>query len=290
MPAPTERGTNEAVIFTYSGLLTSLSTLSFPTPRDQHQQSLATYFQMATTYPQLVLFGDSLFQHAVEILDGFSFQSALQTRFCRRIDVVNRGLSGWTSSHALKYVPDIFPERNGDSGPKMDYLHVPLETYKDNLTKIVNHPRITAHKPKILLVTPPPLDQIKVTGLNMAAGHSQAVRTSAISASYSEAARQVARENPGVVSIDLWKAIMDKAIEMAPGDYQAGGPWLGSPENGKQGGLDVLLPDGLHMAGKAYEVFYDTILPHIGQEWQSLGGDDRTGYVLPDWRELTGAK
>ncbi|KAK7422366.1 hypothetical protein QQX98_001645 [Neonectria punicea] len=261
---------------------------------------------MAATYPQIVLFGDSLFQHAVEILDGFSFQSALQQHLCRRLDVVNRGLSGWTSSHALQHVPDIFPERNGDAGPKMEYLvillgandavielpttsqHVAIETYRDNLTKIINHPRITAHKPTILLVTPPPLDQLKVRVLNMAAGHSQETRTSAISASYSEMARQVARENPGVVLVDLWKAIMDKAIEMAPGDYQAGGPWLGSPENGKPGGLEELLPDGLHMSGKAYRVFYDTIIPHIGKKWQGLAGDDRTGYILPDWRDLAG--
>ncbi|KAG7102834.1 hypothetical protein HYQ44_016922 [Verticillium longisporum] len=34
---------------------------------------------MATKpYPQVVLLGDSLFQHAVEVLDGFSFQSQLQ--------------------------------------------------------------------------------------------------------------------------------------------------------------------------------------------------------------------
>ncbi|KAH7162453.1 SGNH hydrolase-type esterase domain-containing protein [Dactylonectria estremocensis] len=264
---------------------------------------------MATTYPQVVLLGDSLFQHAAEVLDGFSFQSALQRKFWRRLDIVNRGLSGWNSSHALQYIPDIFPERNGDLGPKMDYLvillgandavielpttsqHVPIHQYKENLTKIINHPRITAHKPKILLVAPPPLDQIKVTVRNVAEGHSQATRTSAISASYSEVAREVAKENPGVVLIDLWKAIMDKAIKMAaPGDYTPGGPWLGSPESGKQGGLDELLPDGLHMSGKAYEVFYDTIVPHIGQEWQALEDDDRAGYLLPDWRDLCGAK
>jgi lysophospholipase L1-like esterase len=168
--------------------------------------------------------------------------------------------------------------------------YVPIEQYKENLTKIVTHPRITAHKPKILLVTPPPLDQIKVTGLNMATGHSQAIRTSANSAAYSEVARQVARENPGVVSIDLQKAIMEKAIELSPGDYQVGGPVLGCPENGKSGALHELLPDGLHMAGPAYRIFFDILVPHIGEEWKTLAADDRAGYVLPDWRDLTGEK
>ncbi|KAF7545709.1 hypothetical protein G7046_g9500 [Stylonectria norvegica] len=246
---------------------------------------------MATTYPQLVLLGDSLFQGSIESKDGFSFQAALQSHLNRRVDVINRGFSGWNSCHALKYLADIFPERT-ESSAKMDYLiiligandaviplpttcqHVPIEQYKENLTNIVNHPRIRAHKPKILLVTPPPLDEIKTTKLDVAKGHSQSTRTSAISTAYSETARQVAQENPGIVSIDLWQAIMDKASSMAPGDYQAGGPVLGSPENGKQGGLDELLPDGLHMSGEAYKVFYETLLPHVGQEWVGLDEDD----------------
>ncbi len=33
-----------------------------------------------TSYPQIVLFGDSLIQGAVDFVDGFSFQAALQSR------------------------------------------------------------------------------------------------------------------------------------------------------------------------------------------------------------------
>ncbi|KAM0436889.1 hypothetical protein ACHAPT_002602 [Fusarium lateritium] len=261
---------------------------------------------MASTLPQVVLFGDSLFQHAIQLLDGYSFQAALQSEFIRRLDIVNRGFSGFNTDHALKHLPDIFPERTASS-PKLDYLvilfgandavletavtnqHVPLERYKENLTKIVNHPRITAHKPQIILVTPPPLDEIKSTPRSLANGHKAALRKFAVSASYSEVVRQVAKENPGTVLVDLWQAFMDKAAEMSsPGDYTPGGPLLGSPENGKQGGLDVLLPDGLHMGGEGYRIFYEALLPHIGKEWKGLSDDNRTGFVIPDWRELCG--
>ncbi|KAJ4200719.1 hypothetical protein NW767_007338 [Fusarium falciforme] len=167
--------------------------------------------------------------------------------------------------------------------------HVPLERYKENLTKIINHPRITAHKPQIILVTPPPLDEIKSTPRSLGNGHKAALRHFAVSASYSEVVRQVAKENPGVALVDLWQVFMDKAAEMAsPGDYTPGGPLLGSPENGKQGGLDVLLPDGLHMGGQGYQIFYDALLPHIGKEWKGLGEEDRTGWAIPDWRDLCG--
>lgn len=164
--------------------------------------------------------------------------------------------------------------------------HVPIDQYKENLIKIITHPYIQAHQPKILLVTPPPVDEIKLSQLDVQGGHPEATRRVTVTAAYAEKAREVAREHPGVELIDLWQALMDKAISMAPGDYQPGGPWLGSPENGKQGGLDALLPDGLHMSGAAYSVFYETVLPHIGQEWAQLPEGDRTGYLFPDWRVL----
>lgn len=164
--------------------------------------------------------------------------------------------------------------------------HVPMDRYKKNLTQIVNHPRIAAHKPQILLVTPPPLDEIKATPRSIENGHKGAVRKSAVSAAYSEVAREVARENPDVILIDLWKSQMDKAISLAPSDYTPDGPWLGDPKNGKQGGLDSLLHDGLHMSGAGYQVFYETLKPFIGKEWHGLPDDDRKGFVIPDWREL----
>jgi lysophospholipase L1-like esterase len=258
---------------------------------------------MAHPYPQVVLLGDSLFQFSVDLQEGFSFQAALQSHCSRRLDVINRGFSGWNTDNYVNYLDQVFPKPSEQS-PKLKYLfillgandavlplpttsqHVPIDRYKDNLTKIINHPHILAHKPKILLVTPPPVDEIKIAKLDLAGGHTEATRRSAVSAAYADKVREVVRENPGAVLVDLWQAIMDKAISMAPSDYQSGGPWLGTPENGKQGGLDALLPDGLHMSGAAYRVFYDTILPHIGQDWAQLPEGDRTGYLFPDWKVL----
>ncbi|KAK1691201.1 GDSL-like Lipase/Acylhydrolase [Colletotrichum godetiae] len=257
---------------------------------------------MAKPYPQVVLFGDSLFQGSVVTFEGFCFQAELQCHVNRRYDVVNRGFSGWNSANALKYLPEMFPPPS-PSGPQLKYLlvllgandaiqpmhtttqHVPLEDYKQNLVKIVTHPNITAHNPKILLVTPPPIDEIRITKLDLAWGHSKPIRTAKISAGYTQAARDVAAEVPGVVSIDLWQALMDHAVAKTP-DFKAGGPLLGTPELGEQGGLADLLPDGLHLSGEAYRVFYETVLPHIGQEYMGLPEDDRTDYVFPDWRDL----
>ncbi|KAK4242579.1 SGNH hydrolase-type esterase domain-containing protein [Achaetomium macrosporum] len=250
-------------------------------------------------YPQLVLFGDSLFQNTADVSGGFSFQAALQAQVIRRLDVVNRGFSGYNTSNALSILPQIFAPP-GPGVPTLKYLfilfgandacvqvptnfqHVPLEKYKANLKRIIHHPNITAHNPKIFLVTPPPLDGIRVREIDMAKGHPAALRQTKISAAYSEAARQVAAENPGVTLIDLHKAVMDRAIEMTPG-FDPNGPALGDPESGVRGYLEHLLPDGLHLSAESYRILYDLVQPHVGTEWAGTPEQDKVGYVMPEW-------
>ena len=156
---------------------------------------------------------------------------------------------------------------------------IPIEQYKENLTKIITHDRIKAHSPKILLVTPPTLDEIRLTKLDLAEGHRECTRRAAVSAAYSEAARQVAAAVSGVTLIDLHKAVMEKAISLTA-DFDASGPPLGHPE-GKRGALETLIPDGLHMNGDAYKVFFDLVKPHIGPLPTT-----KEGYVFPDWRQI----
>ncbi len=151
---------------------------------------------------------------------------------------------------------------------------------------MITHPHIQVHNPKILLVTPPPLDEIKKGAEDRKDGFPEPIRRAAVTAQYAQKARDIAAKHENVVLVDLNKALMDKAIEMVPGDYEPGGPLPGTPENGKRAGLDVLLPDGLHMGGLGYRVFYKVLSPHIGREWENLPVTDRTGYLFPDWRDF----
>lgn len=96
-------------------------------------------------------------------------------------------------------------------------------------------------------------------------------RTVAHTALYAEAVRQVVDENPEVVLIDLWKAVMDKAAPLHVNAH-----WLpGSPE----GGFNRLFTDGLHLNGEAYRLFYDLVTPHIPE-------GESSQYIYPDWRDL----
>jgi lysophospholipase L1-like esterase len=166
-----------------------------------------------------------------------------------------------------------------------NFQRVPIDKYRANLTRIISHPNIAAHKPKIFLVTPPPLDQMRVTVLDTANGHPAAARQTKNSAAYSEVVRQVAAENAGVTLIDLHKAIMDRAIEKTPGFDPKKGPALGDPEGGVRGYLEHLLPDGLHLSAESYRIFYDLVRPHVVAEWAGTRDEDRVGFVLPDWRD-----
>ncbi|EGO58105.1 hypothetical protein NEUTE1DRAFT_146552 [Neurospora tetrasperma FGSC 2508] len=248
---------------------------------------------MAVSYPQIVLFGDSLFQGAASLEDGFCFQAAVQQQVLRRFDIVNRGLSGYNTSNALKLLPQIFSPP-GPGVPKLAYLfvllgandaalpqpvnnqHVPLDKYKQNLVSIITHSNITAHNPKIFLITPPPLDELKASEVE------PGVRKHRVSASYSEAVRQVAAEH-SVGLIDLYKAVMDYAISKTPGFDRSKGN-LGDPETGERGYLKNLLPDGLHLSSEAYKLLYEAVKPHLGKEWEGTNAAERVGYVLPDWK------
>ncbi|KAI1164258.1 SGNH hydrolase [Nemania serpens] len=247
---------------------------------------------MARPYNQIVLFGDSLFQGCSSTDDGFSFQGALQHLCMRALDVVNRGLSGYNTKNALELLPQIFLPPS-PTNPRIEYLlvllgandaclpvptssqGVPVDQFKENLFKIITHEHIKAHNPKILLVTPPPLDEIQSSLIDLEHGHKESVRKASVSAQYSEVVRQVAAEVPGVVLVDLQKALMEKAISLTP-DYDPSGPPLGYPEGGKRGALEQLLPDGLHISGEGYRVLFDIVKPHI-----TLPDDY---YVYPDWR------
>jgi lysophospholipase L1-like esterase len=219
----------------------------------------------------------------------------------RRLDVVNRGLSGYNTSNAVSVLPKIFaPPVPG--GPKIEYLlvwfgandaaitlsvdnqHVPLDQYRANLASIIQHPIIAAHKARILLITPPPIDEVRIDELDRAKGHKEATRKSKISAQYAQVAREVAAAVPNVILIDLEKAMLDVASSKTPG-FDASGPRLGDLAGGQRGYLEHLLPDGLHLSGESYKILWDLVESHITPGWDNLGELERYKlYALPDWR------
>ncbi|KAE8446791.1 hypothetical protein EG329_011568 [Mollisiaceae sp. DMI_Dod_QoI] len=246
---------------------------------------------MSKTYPQFLLFGDSIIQQSSYLRDGYSFGAILAEHCIRRFDVVNRGLSGYNTANAMVILQDIIPPPNYAKVAFMLILfgandaclpdspssqHVPLEMYRQNIKDILTHPAINAHNPTIFLVTPPPINEMQIWDGDHAKGYPTITRRQSVTAQYADAVRQIATEskNDKLVLIDLHSAMMQKAITLTPG-YVEGASLLGTLQGGDSVALKTLFNekrnpymlflavDGLHLTGAGYKVFIEELLPHI---------------------------
>ncbi len=100
---------------------------------------------------------------------------------------------------------------------------MPLNEYKKNLIKLLTHPAVEAHKPRLLLVTPPPIEERRLEDRVKSQGYPKLNRSNTVTKQYADASREVARDMK-VACVDLWTAFMSKA------GWQPGHPLYG-PQN-----------------------------------------------------------
>ena len=115
---------------------------------------------------------------------------------------------------------------------------MPLDEYKKNLTKILTHPAVRAHKPRLILITPPPVEERRLEMKVQSQGYPKLNRTNDCTKTYSDAAREVGREL-GVAVCDIWNAFVTRA-GWKTGEPLPGG--MGLPENEA---LKEFLHDGM---------------------------------------------
>lgn len=91
----------------------------------------------------------------------------------RRVDVINRGYSGYTTEYILKMMPYLYPKNshkntlpifttlmlgsNDATGSCDTFKHLTTEQYRSNLRKIIVYLMNLTSNPKIILLTPPPI-------------------------------------------------------------------------------------------------------------------------------------
>ncbi|TAQ90901.1 hypothetical protein B7494_g758 [Chlorociboria aeruginascens] len=246
-------------------------------------------------YPQCILLGDSIVQYASYSRDAFSFGAGLQEHCIRRLDIINRGFSGYTTANALTILESLLPQ---PSCAKVDYLlvlfgandaclpgllqHVPLQQYRENIKMIISHPSVLAHNPAILLVTPPLINEVVLELADLVRGGKEVTRRQRVTAEYADAIRKIAAETKDqkVILIDLWKAMMDEAIALTP-DYTPGKELLGSKERGDSDALRTLLTDGLHLTGHAYRIFLREVIAVVGEEWKDEPFEEPSWLLKP---------
>ncbi|PYH96038.1 GDSL Lipase/Acylhydrolase family protein [Aspergillus ellipticus CBS 707.79] len=241
-----------------------------------------------TPYDQFFLFGDSITEYSSGQDMGFGFSAALQNAYSRRLDVVNRGLAGYNSLHAIKVLPKCFPspERanvrlmtiwfgaNDSSLPGFEQ-HVPKETYKQNLKRIIQHPLIVAQNPRIMIITPPPINEYQLAGFDAMKGNQHPTRTAAHAKEYVEAAREVGAELDVPVA-DVWSAFMGSV------GWKEGQPLVGSRDLPNDEKFASLFTDGLHLAANGYRIVFDVIMNTVREYWPNQLPENLP-FVFPAW-------
>ncbi|ORZ28748.1 SGNH hydrolase-type esterase domain-containing protein [Lobosporangium transversale] len=79
--------------------------------RDQEQQESSNAMVQQVSYDQFILFGDSITQYSFDV-NQRGYGSQLAHLFQRRLDVINRGFSGYTSEQAIHLLPQFLPRPN----------------------------------------------------------------------------------------------------------------------------------------------------------------------------------
>lgn len=115
--------------------------------------------------------------------------------------------------------------------------HVPLERFKQNVVSIVKHPSVVAQKPRLILVTPPPVNEFALEESDLLKGLTDPRRTAEHTKKYADATRKVGGEL-GIVVLDIW------SIFMAMTGWKEGDPLIGSKKVARSEVLEKLLADG----------------------------------------------
>ncbi|KAI9726396.1 MAG: hypothetical protein M1834_009024 [Cirrosporium novae-zelandiae] len=157
-----------------------------------------------------------------------------------------------------------------------DRQYVSLEHYRDNLISIAQHPLVKAHEPRIILITPGPIDEYQQEINDREKGYTELRRTAANAKIYAEMTRKVAKEL-NVPVVDTWTAFMTKA------GWKEGEPLVGSKECPPNSVLRELLLDGLHFDGPGYKILYEELMKSIEKEWPDQM-PDKLEMPLPEWR------
>ncbi|KAI9495538.1 GDSL Lipase/Acylhydrolase [Zychaea mexicana] len=238
---------------------------------------------MEHPYNQILLFGDSITQFSFDTeLRGFG--ASLANAYQRKVDVVNRGFSGYNTEWALPILRQLLPTLEkqkhtsakvllatiflgaNDSALPFALQHVPLDKFKANLNamlSMIQSPDSSTYNPelRLILITPPPLNEVQWKKRCDDQG-GPLNRTWEYSRDYAQAVRDVAQEHKVVVA-DLWQTLMDFGT-----DHMA----------------EYLL-DGLHLNAKGNQVMYELLIETIKRHFPEIHPDNLE-MELPGFRDL----
>ncbi|CAI7614761.1 unnamed protein product [Penicillium manginii] len=245
---------------------------------------------VAQPYDQFILFGDSITQMSYNQEVGFGFGAQLQEVYARKLDVINRGFSGYTTAHAVKIFHQFFPSPQtvnvrlmtiffgaNDACVQGHNQHVPLEVYKENLKKIIQHPATRAQNPRIVIITIPPVNEYQLEKFDNDKDTPHPSRTASLAKTYATAAREVGA-SLNVAVADVWSAFM------ATTGWTEGQPLAGSRDLPNNEEFSGLFTDGLHLTSAGYRIVFEEVIKTIRANWPDQD-PETLPMIFPPWSE-----
>ncbi|KAJ5103138.1 Esterase SGNH hydrolase-type subgroup [Penicillium argentinense] len=225
--------------------------------------------KVGLAYDQFIIFGDSITQQSYNQGMGFGWGAQLQEVYSRKLDIINRGFSGYTTANAIKILDQFFPSPQtanvrlmtiffgaNDSVGKDHFQHVSIEVYKENLKKIIQHPAVQAQNPYIILMTPPPVNEYQLEQFDAEKSTPHPSRTAKNTKDYADVTRVIGKELNLPVA-DIWSAFMDVT------GWKEGLPLPGSRDLPEIESLSALFVDGLHPSPGGSKIIFNEVLTTI---------------------------
>ncbi|GMY14854.1 GDSL esterase/lipase At5g62930-like [Fagus crenata] len=228
--------------------------------------------------PQIVLFGDSITEQAFR---AGGWGAALADTYSRKADIVNRGYGGYNTRWALFLLHHLFPLDStkppaaatiffgaNDAallGRTSERQHVPVEEYKENLSKTVHHLKECSPTMLVVLITPPPVDEAGRKEYAQSVYGEKAMelpeRTNEVTGLYAKQCLELAKEI-GVLSVDLWSKMQET-----------------------EGWQRKFLSDGLHLTPEGNALVHQEVTRVFNEAWLSAA---EMPYDFPHHSEIDG--
>ncbi|GMM33477.1 hypothetical protein DASC09_008020 [Saccharomycopsis crataegensis] len=225
---------------------------------------------------KFILFGDSITEFSWQSLPDstrtFSLMAAFGNHYVRKLDIVNRGYSGYTSdqgaiifSKVVKNEPDIklatvFYGTNDSTYGKDAVLSVPLERFRSNIEAIIKLSAV--HNVKLILIAPTFHDQNILDRLFPEKSKLDKHKDISHTSKYVNTLLELGEQYQLPV-INLYEI-----FQKYEGDWSK----------------DLLI-DGLHFNGSGYKILHDQIIKVISEWYPELSADNLPT-VLPDFSDL----
>jgi len=267
-------------IYYAAGVVTVLTLLTF-------KRLLFPGESEAHTQPKrkkALFFGDSITQHGLNpSINGWLCQFA--DWWTRRVDVINRGFSGYNSRWGVLIVDEVVVSENPDivfvffgANDAVDTWvgqHVPLVEYKSNMEKIFDTLQTKLPKAKLVIITPPPIWEEKLEEMNRAKGrHPTLDRTNERTLQYASVCKDLGAQR-GIPVVDAWTSMEGNNVNRA--NFLSDGLHLNSAGNTK------LFKAARAVISRYYPEFTQEALPMHMMEWSQMIEMDKQ-------RGITGSK